>query len=201
VPSQVPAPARASPWRRLFYPHAPSSIASRASEVRGTLVSGLASGRIEISIFTVGNELVSPFRMNPFEVLKGVSVSEHISALNACFSGAFSLWDPLPMVLDEAVRSIYADKGWSEYGVGGDDPSLGPPTMEDLYHKALLIAESKSYRGEVAGNIRGAIETRLGALIRGAKGRCFNARRSVPADILMHLRATSFRIAGVIRRA
>lgn len=138
----------------------------------------------QLLIFTVGNERISPFRFNPFEVLNGVSVSEHISALNACFSGAFNLWDPLPMIFDEAIREIYADKGWSEYGVGGEDP-LEPPTIEDLYHKALDIAEGKSYRGEVAGNIRGALETRVGSLLRGPKGRCFNTRRSVPSDVLM----------------
>src|SRR5207253_5770829 len=36
-----------------------------------------------------------------------------------------------------------------------------------------------------AGNLRGALETRLGSLARGFKGRCFNTRRSVPTDALM----------------
>lgn len=136
-------------------------------------------------IFTVGSERTSPFRFNPFEILQGVSVSEHISALNACFAGAFSLWGPLPMILDEAIRTCYAEKGWSEYGVGGEDPTLESPTMEDLYQQALAVAKRTQYRGDVAGNIRGALETRLGAFLRGPKGRCFNTKRSLPVDVLM----------------
>jgi hypothetical protein len=139
----------------------------------------------KLIIFSVGNERVSPLRFNPFEILGGLGVSEHISALNDCFAGAFSLWDPLPMIVDQAIREIYADKGWSEYGAGGDEPDLLPPTMEDFYNKALMVAQSKSYRGEFAGNLRGALETRVGAMLRGPKGRCFNTRRSLPVKMLM----------------
>jgi hypothetical protein len=89
------------------------------------------------------------------------------------------------MIVDQAIREIYADRGWSEYGVGGDEPDLVPPTVEDFYNKALAVAQSKSYRGEFAGNLRGALETRIGALLRGPKGRCFNTRRSLPVKLLM----------------
>jgi hypothetical protein len=165
-------------WRIPFIVLEPAKTEYRA-------LKQLPHFRDDLLIFTVGNERISPFRFNPFEILDGVSVSEHISALNACFSGAFSLWDPLPMIIDQAIREIYADKNWSEYGVGGEDPNLEPPTMEDLYSRALIVAERKSYRGDVVGNIRGALETRLGSLLRGPKGRCFNTRRSVPIDSLM----------------
>src|ERR1051326_759795 len=47
------------------------------------------------------------------------------------------------------------------------------------------MAEQSSYKGETMGNIRGALETRLGALLRGPKGRCFNTRRSVPMEMLL----------------
>ncbi|OQX16218.1 MAG: hypothetical protein BWK76_11900 [Desulfobulbaceae bacterium A2] len=140
----------------------------------------------DLRVFTVGNERAAPFRFNPFEVLKGVNVAEHISTLNTCFGGAFNLWEPLPHLLDQAIKEVYADNGWSEYAVGGDDPDLLPPTMEDLYVKALLLARNEtSYRGETAGNIVGALETRLGSLLRGPKGRCFNTARSVPLAELM----------------
>jgi hypothetical protein len=153
------------------------------TEYRG--LKEIAGLRDDLLVFTVGNERISPFRFNPFEIMEGVPVAEHIAALNTCFSGAFNLWDPLPMILDEAVRDIYAERGWSEYGVGGDEPGLEPPTFTDLYRRALQVAQSSSYKGETAGNIKGALETRLGALMRGPKGRCFNARRSIPFDLLM----------------
>lgn len=145
----------------------------------------LPSFRDDLWVFSVGKERVSPFRFNPFDVPNGVDVSDHISALKTCFEGAFSLWDPLPQILEEAIGDIYAERGWSEYGVGGEDPNLEPPTMADLYFRALAIAKRTSYKGETAGNIRGALEARLGSLLRGPKGRCLNTRRSIPADMLM----------------
>lgn len=165
-------------WRVPFLVLEPAKTEYRALRQ----VRGIAENLL---VFTVGNERTAPFRFNPFEVQDGVSVAEHISALNTCFGGAFELWEPLPMVLDEAIRAIYADRGWSEYGVGGDDPDLEPPTLADLYDRALQVAKTKQYRGETAGNIQGAMETRIGSLLRGPKGRCFNTRRSVPMEVLM----------------
>lgn len=139
----------------------------------------------DLLVFTVGSERAAPFRFNPLEVPGGVAVSEHISTLNTCFSGAFSLHDPLPMLLDEALREAYADCGWSEYGLGGEDPNLPSPTLADLQATALRVAARSRYRGELAGNIQAALETRLGSLVRGPKGRCFNTRRSLPPDLLL----------------
>jgi hypothetical protein len=153
------------------------------NEYRGLLeVAGVGEDTL---VFTVGNERYSPLRLNPLEILEGVGVDEHIASVAACLQGAFSLPDPLPMLLDEALRDIYADRGWSMFGIGGDDPALEPPTLQDLYHKAVEVAGRTKYQGEVGANIRAALETRLGSLLRGPKGRCFGARRSVPMDILL----------------
>lgn len=141
--------------------------------------------RDDIWVFTVGNERVSPFRLNPFEVPEGIAVSEHISALVTCFTGAFELWDPLPMIIEQAIRKAYEARDWSEYELGGERPDLEPPTMEHVYQEALAIAEKSSYRGESAGNIKGALEARLGSLLVGPKGRCFNNRRSIPLGELL----------------
>ena len=144
----------------------------------------------DLLVFTVGNERTAPFRFNPLQVPTGVAVSEHISTLSTCFSGAFSLHDPLPMLLDEALRETYQAFGWSEYEIVGDeaaDEATGRefPTLGDLKSEAMRVAERSSYKGELAGNIRAALETRLGSLTRGPKGRCFNTRRGVSLDTLM----------------
>lgn len=136
-------------------------------------------------VFTAGNEHICPFRLNPFEVPEGVVVSEHISALMTCFAGAFDLWEPLPVILERAIRNAYRTNGWSEYEAGGDRLELEPPTMDSVYRHAVDVASQASYQGEVAGNIKGAIETRLGSLLMGPKGRCFNSRRSIPLQQLL----------------
>jgi len=139
----------------------------------------------DLWVFTVGNERASPFRLNPFEVPEGVAVSEHISALVTCFCGAFELWDPLPMIIEQAIRNAYEALNWSEYEFGGEHPNLEPPTMDTVFRAALSIAGKSSYRGETAGNIKGALEARIGSLLVGPKGRCFNNRRSVPVKELL----------------
>ena len=153
------------------------------AEYRGLLeVDGVGD---DLLVFTVGNERIAPLRLNLLEILDGVSVSEHLAAVKTCFQGAFSLPDPLPMLLERALEEVYTDRGWSLFGEGGDDPALEPPTLQDLYLKALEVAERSRYQGEVAGNIRAMLETRLGSLLKGPKGRCFGARRSVPIELLM----------------
>lgn len=153
------------------------------TEYRGLLeVEGLGE---ELLVFTVGNERIAPLRLNPLEILEGVAVSEHIASLKACFQGAFSLPDPLPMLFETALEEVYTDKGWSLFGEGGDDPALEPPTLQELYLKAMEVAGRSKYQGEVAGNIKAALETRLGSLLKGPKGRCFGARKSVPIELLM----------------
>lgn len=171
--------------KQLWEDHQVPFIVLEPAKTEYRALKELPCFRDDLLIFTVGSETISPFRFNPFEIPDRVSVSEHISTLNSCFAGAFSLWDPLPMILDQSIREIYADRGWYESDFGGDDPALTPPVMEELLNKAIAVAQSKSYRGEFAGNLRGAIETRIGSLVRGLKGRCFNTRRSVPLQLLM----------------
>ncbi|MGH9931923.1 MAG: ATP-binding protein, partial [Pyrinomonadaceae bacterium] len=171
--------------QQLWEQHKVPFIVMEPAKTEYRALKSLPCFKDDMLVFTVGNENVSPFRFNPFEVPDGVYVSDHISTLKTCFSGAFSMWDPLPMILEQALAEIYADKGWYESGLSGEEANLIPPTMEDLLDKALTIAKGTSYRGETAGNIRGALEARIGSLTRGLKGRCFNTQRSVPVNVLM----------------
>jgi hypothetical protein len=57
--------------------------------------------------------------------------------------------------------------------------------MDSVFREALAIAGKSSYRGETAGNIKGALEARIGSLLVGPKGRCFNNRRSIPLKELL----------------
>jgi hypothetical protein len=66
----------------------------------------------DINIFTLGEERVSPLRLNPFEVEAGVSVSTHIDLLKSVFNASFGMWNPLPQVLERCIHLIYRDRGW-----------------------------------------------------------------------------------------
>ncbi len=138
----------------------------------------------DVLVFTLGNELVSPFRFNPFDVPAGTPLEKHISRLYSCFLGAFNLFDPLPMFFDKAIRQIYAEKGWSTYDVGGEDTPQ-PPTIFDMYSVAENIVKEGKYTGEIGSNIKAAFVNRLEALQRGSIGRMMNVRQGLSLSDLM----------------
>ncbi len=138
----------------------------------------------KLLIFTLGDESVAPFRINPFELLPGVKLEAHIGALQACFEAALPQFGVLPMLIEEAIHEVYARAGWypKHRGVAGDPPRPYP-TLRDLYN--TLSRTVAGYAGEVKQNLQTALEKRVGSLLRGSKGRMFNTQRTIPLDLLM----------------
>lgn len=146
----------------------------------------------DLLIFTPGSETVAPFRMNPFDVIDGVSLQEHISRLLDCFMGALPLDDPLPAFIQEAIDLNYQKYKWDiARSRGGDKDQEGnpliAPTMKELFDKVLEIA-MKNYGNdkEVGDRMKGALRARLYRLIaKSGVGLMFEANRSIPMDLLM----------------
>jgi hypothetical protein len=141
----------------------------------------------DLRVYTLGNDLISPFRFNPFEVSEGVSFYEHIGNLEACFRGALPLSGPLPALLSEALEEIYYDRKWTGNEEGTPE-NLSIPTMYDLYAKITALFETKDYAGEVKSNLKTALEVRIGSLLRRGVGAMLNTHRSSPtiADLLQY---------------
>jgi DNA helicase HerA-like ATPase len=139
----------------------------------------------ELRVYTLGNDLISPFRFNPFEVSDGVPFYEHIANLEASFRGALPLSGPLPALLSEALEEIYYDLSWTG-SEEGSPKGLAIPTMRDLYTKIADLFETKDYAGEVKSNLKTALEVRIGSLLRRGVGAMLNTQRSSPtiADLL-----------------
>jgi len=142
---------------------------------------GLASvpGFDKLQVFTLGDERTSPFRLNPLELLPDITVEEHISGLLACFRAAMPQDGPLPMLIEEAVRGTYKARGWRSSDVVLPNERRTFPMLRDVYQSAERAVDAKNYGGEVKQNIMGALRTRLGSLLLGAKGRMFNCERGV----------------------
>jgi len=138
----------------------------------------------DMLVFTLGDERISPFRFNPFEVPRDTPLESHISRLNACFVGAFNLFDPLPLLLDKAIRQTYEAKGWFDDSVGGE-PGPETPTLADLCQQADAIIKDAGYSHELRDNFNAALFQRLDSLRRGSKGRMLDTRQSIPFDLLM----------------
>ena len=138
----------------------------------------------DMLVFSLGDEGVSPFRFNPMEVLPGVKLESHMSKLQACFIGAFDLFDPLPIFLEQAIRRTYKEKGWYEDSVGGD-PGLEIPTLSDLCRNSEYIVENSDFDTKMRADFKASLLERLNSLRRGSKGRMLDTPSTIPMEELM----------------
>ena len=138
----------------------------------------------DMLVFTLGDESVSPFRFNPMEVLPGIKIENHISRLQACFVGAFNLFDPLPIFLEQAIRRTYLEKGWYDDSCGGDE-GVETPTLTDLCRNAEYIVENSGFDAKMKSDFKASLLERLNSLRRGSKGRMLDTLHSIPMEELM----------------
>ena len=138
----------------------------------------------DMLVFSLGDEGVSPFRFNPMEVLPGIKLESHMSKLQACFTGAFDLFDPLPIFLEQAIRRTYMEKGWYEDSRGGD-PGVETPTLADLCRNAEYIVSHSGFDPKTKGDFQTSLLERLNSLRRGSKGRMLDTPSSIPMEELM----------------
>lgn len=146
--------------------------------------------------FSLGDETVSPFRLNPFEIMKGVKVQTHLDALKSVFNASFEMYAPMPQVLEKALNAIYNVRGWDLVqnvnrrlppGMSPGDPDCPPeiyPTMKDLFEIIDPITESFGYSERIGPDVQAALKARIGSLLIGGKGQMLNTRRSIPPEIL-----------------
>lgn len=148
---------------------------------------GIAS---RLRVFTLGDETVAPFRVNPFEVIRHTPVSAHIDLLRALFVASFGMWTPLPQILEQCLHAVYEDQGWDiaqnrNKRLADGKRAAAFPTLSDLVRKVDEVTAELGYRGEFTADVRAALLTRLNSLRRGAKGRMLDVRFSVPMPALL----------------
>ena len=68
--------------------------------------------RGNLNIFTIGDATVSPIRFNPLYIQEGVHPLVHIDYLKAIFNASFSLYGPMPSIVEKCLHAIYIKKGW-----------------------------------------------------------------------------------------
>lgn len=160
-------------------------IESAKSEYRSLLKSPIFKN---LHVFTVGDESISPLRLNPFEVPNGILLQSHIDYLQALFGAAFVLYPPMPYVLAMSIQQTYEDKGWdltANVNLRGRDSSRVFPTIDDLIATVPRVSDSLGYVGETRQNIKSSLEGRLTQLrIGGGKGAMLNCRKSISAEDL-----------------
>ena len=141
----------------------------------------------DLNVFTLGDNNISPFRMNPFEIMPGVAVQTHIDLLKSVFNASFSMWGPLPQVLERCIHEIYTDKGWD---LALNQNSRGfnrkaNPTLTELYNKIDEVVDSLGYSSETTMEIKSALKTRINSMRIGGKGLMLDTNSSIPFSTLI----------------
>lgn len=169
----------------------------------GAVKGGKGSGPVpDLRVYTLGDETVAPFRLNPFEfdvgdTPGGPQVLSHIDLLKALFNAAFILYAPMPYVLETALHEIYQDKGWNL--ATGTNARIPPeswkerdkfpmfPTLTDLYFKVESVTHRLGYESRIAQDVVAGLKARIGALRLGSKGLMLDTPRGMPiGELLAH---------------
>ncbi len=146
----------------------------------------------KLQVFTLGNENISKFRLNPFEFIEGIQVQTHIDFLRTVFNSSFVMYAPMPYVLERCIHEIYRDKGWDL--ITGENIYIQSkkeqkkdifPTLSDLYEKIDAVADSLGYEEKITMDVKAALKTRIGSLCMGGKGAMLDTRLSIPMKNLL----------------
>lgn len=164
------------------------AIESAKREYRGLLgVPAFIKCAKPLWVFSVGNETCSPFRLNPFELLPGIRVEQHISRLQTCIEAALPPIGPLASMIGEALVDIYEERGWRLTDAGpeiGETMCLTFPEMTDFARRMGEIPYERNYQAEVLSNVTAAVTGRIKPLTVGGKGLIYRPeRRYQPGDI------------------
>lgn len=147
----------------------------------------------DFQIFTLGDEMTSPFRLNPFEIIEGVKLQTHIDNLRAVFNASFIMYAPMPYVLERCIHEIYKDKGWdlttnqNRFTDTNENNPYGIfPTLTDLYEKIDPVVDAMGYEDRLTMDIKAGLKARIGSLRIGGKGSMLDASLSIPMDHLLN---------------
>ncbi len=140
----------------------------------------------DILIFTLGDDSVAPFRINPFEFFKGENITSRVDMIKANIEAAFDMEAAIPQIIEVAIYKCYEEYGWdiatstnSRYQDPFADGIYSFPTLDDLIKKTSVVVEEQGFDDRLKNDYIGSIKARLQGLLVGAKGFMLNTHRSI----------------------
>lgn len=148
---------------------------------------------VAVEYYCLGREDLTPFRLNPFELLSPrQNLASHIDTLKATLAAVFPMEAAMPQIVEEAIIRAYQGKGWMIHegeNLLVDDPWAADsevwPTFSDMIRELDVVIKSKGMGKEFEEKYRGSLVARLSSLTLGTKGRMLNTRRSMNFDQLL----------------
>lgn len=140
----------------------------------------------DMLVFTLGDDTVAPFRLNPFELIPGESVTSRVDMLMASITAAFDMEAAIPQLIERAIYACYEDYGWSldtnensDYKDPFADGVFAFPTLSDMLRKTEEVVEEQGFDDRLKKDYIGSIKARLQGLTLGAKGFMLDCPRSI----------------------
>ncbi|GAB3530077.1 helicase HerA domain-containing protein [Photobacterium alginatilyticum] len=140
----------------------------------------------DILIFTLGNDNVAPFRLNPFEFFPHENIASRVDMIKASIESAFDMEAAIPQLIEAAIYRCYEDKGWniatsknSRYENPFADGIYAFPTLSDLVKMTEKVVSEQGFDERLKQDYIGSIKARLQGLLIGSKGQMLNTARSI----------------------
>jgi hypothetical protein len=139
-----------------------------------------------ILIFTLGNDSVAPFRLNPFEFFPHENITSRVDMIKASIESAFDMEAAIPQLIEAAIYRCYEVKGWNIATSKNrlyEDPFAGGvyafPTLSDLIKMTETVVAEQGFDDRLKQDYIGSIKARLQGLLIGAKGMMLDTARSI----------------------
>ncbi|GGL20129.1 ATP-binding protein [Mangrovihabitans endophyticus] len=156
----------------------------------------------EVHVIRPGDPDATGVCLPPLAPEPGAHYQAHLDALVDLTVAAFDAESPFPEVLAQAVDVAVRESGWDPAlsrplrAVAGRYPAGAQPAyadIEDLVRCCHQVIDAKGYGPEVAGNVHGFVDMRLGTLTTGTKRTAFGAgyplsmRRLLRRNVVLEL--------------
>ncbi|MGW7520436.1 ATP-binding protein [Streptomyces sp. NPDC054796] len=150
-------------------------------------MAGRLADRAEVTVIRPGAPDDVPVGLNPLEPEPGFPLQTHLDLVRALFLAAFEATDPFPQILSQALTRCYQEMGWNlALGTRRGVPRAPRyPRLTDVQKAALDVVNNIGYGKEVADNVRGFIDVRLGSLRMGTPGWFFEAHHPIDMSSLL----------------
>ena len=146
-----------------------------------------------VESYVLGREDITPFRLNPFELVSPQeNLAGHIDTLKATLSAVFPMEASMPYIVANAIIAAYKAKGWDIHSndnfLVADPWAVGShawPIFSDMIHELEAVIKAAGMGREFEEKYKGSLVSRLTDLTLGTKGRMLNTRQSIDFDALL----------------
>lgn len=122
-----------------------------------------------------GKSGVEVMRINPFWFPRGGNLAYHVDSLKTIIASAFELSNAMPNILEQCLYNVYVKAGWdlvtnrNLYWDKVPEHYLYP-TFSDLCNEVELYLNASDFSGDLMGDYKGALLSRLRSFVNGYKG-------------------------------